>query len=352
MQADSSDLIQRAQQGDQAAFEELYRAQVGRVYALCLRLTADAVRAEELTQDAFVRAWERLASFRGESAFSSWLYRLTVNVVFLSQRASRRRALRVLTTDDPAALERPVDASSTAAGEWDLERAIATLPPGAREVFVLHDVEGYRHHEIAQLTGIAVGTSKAQLFRARRLLRTRALVETHLAGCAGCRAAVAELRALVAGAAALPKRIEPARELWTGVANRIGKRERGKGKGWWRTALAAAAALVIGFAIYRLLPSSPALDGPSGEGWEAVQAEYDEAGAQLRDALASQRDRLEPATVALLQRNLGVIDAAIRESRDALARDPGNVELRGLVASAARAKVELLRWATRVATSS
>ncbi|HXL05482.1 MAG TPA: sigma-70 family RNA polymerase sigma factor [Gemmatimonadales bacterium] len=171
MQADSSDLIQRAQQGDQAAFEELYRAQVGRVYALCLRLTADAARAEELTQDAFVRAWERLASFRGESAFSSWLYRLTVNVVFLSQRASRRRELRVFTTDDPAALERPVDASSTAAGEWDLERAIATLPPGARDVFVLHDVEGYRHHEIAQLTGIAVGTSKAQLFRARRLLR-------------------------------------------------------------------------------------------------------------------------------------------------------------------------------------
>jgi RNA polymerase sigma-70 factor, ECF subfamily len=171
MQADSSDLIQRAQQGDQAAFEQLYRAEVGRVYALCLRLTTDAARAEELTQDAFVRAWERLASFRGESAFSSWLYRLTVNVVFLSQRASRRRALRVFSTDDPAALERPVEASSTAAGELDLERAIATLPPGAREVFVLHDVQGYRHHEIAQLTGIAVGTSKAQLFRARRLLR-------------------------------------------------------------------------------------------------------------------------------------------------------------------------------------
>jgi len=171
MQADSSDLIQRAQQGDQAAFETLYRAHVGRVYALCLRLSADPVRAEELTQDAFVRAWERLASFRGESAFSSWLYRLTVNVVFLSQRAGRRRALRVFTTDDPAALERPGDASGAAAGQVDLERAVAALPPGAREVFVLHDVEGYRHQEIAELTGIAVGTSKAQLFRARRLLR-------------------------------------------------------------------------------------------------------------------------------------------------------------------------------------
>ncbi|HMC18423.1 MAG TPA: sigma-70 family RNA polymerase sigma factor, partial [Gemmatimonadales bacterium] len=109
MQADPSDLIHRAQQGDQAAFEALYRAHVGRVYALCLRLTADRARAEELTQDAFVRAWERLASFRGESAFSSWLYRLTVNVVFLGERTGRRRALRVFTTADPAALERPGD---------------------------------------------------------------------------------------------------------------------------------------------------------------------------------------------------------------------------------------------------
>src|SRR5437588_590397 len=116
MQADRSDLIQRAQRGDPAAFEALYRAHVGRVYALCLRLTADAARAEEFTQDAFVRAWERLASFRGESAFSSWLYRLTVNVVFLGQRASRRRGLRVFTTDDPAALERPRDGPGVPGG--------------------------------------------------------------------------------------------------------------------------------------------------------------------------------------------------------------------------------------------
>ena len=176
----SPELIRRAQQGDQAAFQALYDEHVGRVHALCLRLTADAARAEELTQDAFVRAWERLGSFRGESAFGSWLYRLTVNVVFLSRRAERRRALRVLTSDDPAALERPGSAA-TGSGRGgrggdaglalDLERAVAALPPGAREVFVLHDVEGYRHAEIAELTGIAVGTSKAQLFRARRLLR-------------------------------------------------------------------------------------------------------------------------------------------------------------------------------------
>jgi len=169
MPSDPNDLIHRAQQGDQAAFEALYRAHVGRVYALCLRLTTDAAHAEELTQDAFVRAWERLAGFRGESAFASWLYRLTVNVVFLHGRATRRRELRVFATDDPAALEGAH--SEEGGGRVDLERAMAGLPPGARQVFVLHDVEGYRHEEIARLTGIAVGTSKAQLFRARRLLR-------------------------------------------------------------------------------------------------------------------------------------------------------------------------------------
>jgi len=178
----------------------------------------------------------------------------------------------------------------------------------------------------------------------------RALVEAHLAGCAGCRAAVVELRALVAGAADLPKRIEPARDLWTGIAARVGKREVRNGKRWWRTALAAAATLVIGFAVYRLLPPFAAHYRPVGEGWLAVEAQYEQASDELTRALATERDRLAPATVALLERNLAVIDAALRESRDALARDPENVELRGLVASAAREKVELLRWATRVAT--
>jgi RNA polymerase sigma-70 factor (ECF subfamily) len=171
MHSDPTDLIHRAQQGDRAAFEALYRAHVGRVYALCLRLTADRALAEERTQDAFVRVWERLATFRGDSAFSSWLYRITVNEVLLGRRAERRREQRVVTTEDPAALERPRGADPASGSAFDLERAVAALPPGAREVFVLHDVEGYRHEEIAELTGIAVGTSKAQLFRARRLLR-------------------------------------------------------------------------------------------------------------------------------------------------------------------------------------
>src|SRR5881296_3387212 len=171
MPSDPTDLIHRAQQGDRAAFEALYRAHAGRVYALCLRLTADAAQAEERTQDAFVRAWERLATFRGDSSFSSWLYRLTVNEVLLGRRAERRREQRIVTTDDPAALERPRGAEVGAEIALDLERAVAALPPGAREVFVLHDVEGYRHGEIAGMLGVTSGTTKAQLHRARMMLR-------------------------------------------------------------------------------------------------------------------------------------------------------------------------------------
>ena len=178
----------------------------------------------------------------------------------------------------------------------------------------------------------------------------RAQVEAHLAQCAGCRGTVAELRGLVHGARELPRTIEPGSELWTGIAGRIGKRETRNGKRWGRGALAAAATLVIGFALYRLLPSSTVFSRPEGRGWVAVEAEYQQATGELAAAFATERGRLEPATVALLERNLGVIDAAIRESRDALARDPGNVELRGLFAAAARQKVELLRWATRAAT--
>ena len=165
-----SELVSRARSGDDAAFEQLYREHAGRVYALCLRLSGDAVRARELTQDVFVRVWERLDSYRGESAFSSWLHRLAVNVALMAHRGDARRLRRVEPTnsvDDAAAQS---DAGSPGA-DIDLERAIAKLPEGARTVFVLHDVEGYRHDEIAAMTGTAPGTCRAQLFRARRLLR-------------------------------------------------------------------------------------------------------------------------------------------------------------------------------------
>ena len=165
-----NDLVAAAQQGDEGAFRALYDQLVGRVYALCLRFTADAGQAEDLTQDVFVRAWEKLASFRGESAFTTWLHRLTVNVILADRRATGRRNRRVFTTEALEDLHAPA-ARATPAAAIDLERAIAALPPGARAVFVLHDVEGYQHEEIATMSGLAEGTSKAQLFRARRLLR-------------------------------------------------------------------------------------------------------------------------------------------------------------------------------------
>lgn len=167
-----TDPVHRAQAGDPVAFRALYDAHVGRVYALCLRLSGDQAEAEEHTQDAFVRAWERLGSFRGESAFSTWLHRLTVNEVLASRRAAGRRSARVMLHEEPATLEHPASATRPVTGTApDLAAAIAALPPGARTVFVLHDVEGYQHDEIAAMHGIAEGTSKAQLHRARRLLR-------------------------------------------------------------------------------------------------------------------------------------------------------------------------------------
>ena len=169
--ARDSDLVHRAQAGDTSAFEALYRAHVGRVYAVCIRMVADETRAAELTQDTFVQAWQCLSSFRGDSAFSSWLYRVAVNVVLVALRSQRRRTARIQTTDDLAPFDSPrADLSSDTA--MDLEQAIAALPPQARHVLILHDLEGYRHKEIAALMDIAPGTSKAHLHRARRLLKT------------------------------------------------------------------------------------------------------------------------------------------------------------------------------------
>lgn len=167
---DESALIRRAQTRDARAFELLYRTHVPRVYAVCLRLTADVRRAEELTQTAFIHLWEKLPLFRGESAFASWLHRLAVNTVLMDFRAARRREARVFGVADPAALETP-PAARSADARLDLAQAIAGLPPQARTVFVLHDVEGYTHEEIAGRMELQTGTTKAHLHRARKLLQ-------------------------------------------------------------------------------------------------------------------------------------------------------------------------------------
>lgn len=169
---DESGLLARARAGDAEAFEAIYRRHAGRVYALCLRMAGDRREAEELTQDVFVRAWQRLGQFRGEAAFGSWLHRLTVNLVLGTWRRRGRRRQRIVAIDEVADLRDPGHRPRPRQA-IDLERAIAELPTGARTVFVLYDIEGYRHQEIADATGLAVGTSKAQLHRARRLLREK-----------------------------------------------------------------------------------------------------------------------------------------------------------------------------------
>ncbi len=163
------DLVLRAQGGEVAAFETLYRENVRRIYALSFRLERNPQRAEELTQDAFVRAWNKLDSFRGDSAFASWMHTLTTNLSLSDRRSRVRRGAREFATDDLEPLA-AVEPGRPEVGV-DLERALQRLPRGARQVFVLHDIEGYKHGEIATQMGVAVGTSKAQLHRARKLLR-------------------------------------------------------------------------------------------------------------------------------------------------------------------------------------
>ena len=158
-----------AARGDHAAFERLYRGNAARIHSLARRMAGEG-GADDLTQEVFIRAWEKLGSFRGEAAFGTWLHRLAINHILSRQQTSRRREEKHVDTegvlDRVAARRGPGTAQKV-----DLERAMARLPDGARRVFVLHDVEGYKHEEIGGLLGITTGTSKSQLHRARMILR-------------------------------------------------------------------------------------------------------------------------------------------------------------------------------------
>ena len=171
---DERALVKTAAGGGVAAFEALYRRHVGRVHGVIVRLVGGhGARAEDLTQEAFVRAWQALPAFRFESAFSTWLHRLAVNTALMELRSRRSRPQDGA---DDAALDMIGSADSAGhatALALDLERAVATLPPRARAVLVLYDIEGWKHEEIAIELGMAVGSSKAQLHRARGLLRAR-----------------------------------------------------------------------------------------------------------------------------------------------------------------------------------
>lgn len=162
--------VRRAQEGDVDAFERLYRSLKGRIFALCLRMTADEQEAEERLQDTFVKAWERLHQFRGDARFSTWLHRVAVNVILEARRSASRRAGRELTSDRLEAYGHAA-VRSLPGTRVDLERAIAGLPDGARKVLVLRDVHGYPYQEIAEITGVTLGTVKAQIHRARALVQ-------------------------------------------------------------------------------------------------------------------------------------------------------------------------------------
>jgi len=172
-----AEAIERAKQGDGTAFEILYNLHKRRVYSLCLRMTANTAEAEDLTQEAFLQLFRKISTFRGESAFSTWLHRMSVNVVLMRLR---KKGLPIVPLDDP--LESEEDATKKEPGAADLrlsgavdrleiQRAIDALPPGYRSIFVLHDVEGYEHNEIAGLVGCSIGNSKSQLHKARMKLR-------------------------------------------------------------------------------------------------------------------------------------------------------------------------------------
>jgi RNA polymerase sigma-70 factor (ECF subfamily) len=169
------DLAQASAAGNSDAFEQIYRRHFRRVYALCLRMLGDPTQAEDLTQDVFVNLFNKIGSFRGESAFTTWLHRMTVNQVLMFFRKASTRS--ELTTDEgetPVQIVRGTEDPNAmpVVDRIALERAIAQLPPGYRTVFVLHDVEGHDHEEIANILEVSQGTSKSQLHKARLKLRT------------------------------------------------------------------------------------------------------------------------------------------------------------------------------------
>jgi len=164
---DERALIRQAQRADTRAFEALYRLHIDKVYGICLRMTGNVSEAEDCAQEAFIQAWNKMDKFRGDSAFSTWLHRIAVNTVLGRIRKSKREQDRIQAVTDTAS---PTVVTDDTGELRDLSDAVDRLPRGARNVFVLHAIYGYSHDEAGEMLGIAAGTSKAQLHRAKRLL--------------------------------------------------------------------------------------------------------------------------------------------------------------------------------------
>lgn len=174
-----AEVIENAKLGDEACFAALYAQHKRRVFSLCLRMTGDYQRAEDFTQEAFLQLFRKIGSFRGESAFSTWLHRLTVNIVLMQFRKKVLAEVSLDESSDPQQEDGPKreigmrdDSLHGSIDRITLHKAIADLPPGYRIIFVLHDVEGYEHNEIAEMLGCSIGNSKSQLHKARMKLRT------------------------------------------------------------------------------------------------------------------------------------------------------------------------------------
>ncbi|MFK8017624.1 MAG: RNA polymerase sigma factor [Gammaproteobacteria bacterium] len=169
-----SELLQLARERDTQAFETLYRRHCGNVYGLCLRMLSDTGTAEDCTQETFVQAWKNLQGFKGESGFGTWLHRIAVNQVLMLRRRGQAQKRHLEAVGQDWAVDVTADpVSSKPASQMDLEYAVGSLPQGARDVFVLCAVNGYSYEETSNFLGVAVGTCKAQLHRARRLLKER-----------------------------------------------------------------------------------------------------------------------------------------------------------------------------------
>lgn len=176
--AQMMDVVRRAQEGDEEAFAELFRQHKNRVYSVCLLMTKDAAEAEDLTQEAFLQVFRTIGSFRGEAAFSTWLYRISVNTVLMKLR--RRKTGMTVSLDEPVNPNSPTLQRDFGGDDRDLlgvvdrialKRALDELPKGCRNIFSLHEVQGYQHHEIAELLDCSIGNSKSQLHKAKLRLR-------------------------------------------------------------------------------------------------------------------------------------------------------------------------------------
>jgi RNA polymerase sigma-70 factor (ECF subfamily) len=378
--------------GDAHAFERLYHRHVARIHSLARRMIG-AELADEVAQDVFVRAWEKLGSFRGEAAFGTWLHRVAINVILGRRKQLGIRRDRFV--DGEKAIGRMSSNPKGAETAIDFEAAMVNLPNGAQQVFVLHDVEGYKHGEIAEMLGITAGTSKSQLHRARMILRglsefldggldaaERADLEAHLADCEECVATLEQLRRVASRAQTLEDR-PPENDLWSGIAERIGvtstspavtdiesHRERKRARirdrrvsfSLPQLAAAGIALMIMSGGVGLLLSGS---GDPVGEmataanpvGTVAIPAaspgiptlaNYDAAVADLERVIEESRDQLDTMTVRIIQENLLIIDRAIAQAQRALALDPASVYLNEHLAATMHQKLEFLRRAAQM----